>query len=801
MGNNPSTPQAPPGSSRASRTTPGHRPVALPSAAGTITTVSTSGSGRRHKPPLELPDVAPSHPSSSAHSARSLASSSAAHQAHPPPRRKPSDRPPVVDDEPDPDPPEGPGGSLRGALQGKAEHVVYGPRRSDTDDDGIAVALHSPPTLVPAAPVGRAAAKAALGRASTSASARPAEAMAIPGVGSEGEVARSPAGGGGAVRDGSLTNAGMGAIGAMPFVDPDDTTHPGFAESTARLTSDKLLSTESMPVLNSPKREDAPADSPFGEQEGDNQQQQQQHQEGDQTPGGVGHITGEMSGLGLSSRADGSGTSVRHVAQPQTSFAGAVSSIIAPSAPDAPAGLPGSAAGPTAHVPSHAQLPPPHTASPTPPSTAPSDTVQAPAVPADALPLSAEAIPSGTSVFASPSHSRGTTPTGAIPSPAVLLPPAVLNAPVAAIPIPLLSVPSQTIAQNLLAAAVDLGAGEQGVPTLIKWKNEDGQEKGRDGKVAKGPKEVFVTGTFAKGWKTKIELRKTDSSDFSALISLPPGPHRLKFIVDNEWKASKHLPVATDADGNLINYLQVNPVNSKIPVAAWQPPPASTSSAPTSTSASRTTLGTTAMPTTTPVPVYASTPSTAASTPSRTAAHNAAAAAAAAHGLGGPGFGPGGVGYNGLIWPLGGADDDEAAGGAGQAQGAGIDDDDSQWTQEIPADFVAWGEWEQERDDIENAFYAAHPNGPSASTPPPDLPPPPSSAGIQPPMLPAQLEKGPLNHAAYVTQGSGDDNSILPKPDHSVINHLAASPIKGGFLSVGVTTRYKRKVYYKALNR
>ena len=43
------------------------------------------------------------------------------------------------------------------------------------------------------------------------------------------------------------------------------------------------------------------------------------------------------------------------------------------------------------------------------------------------------------------------------------------------------------------------------------------------------------------------------AGDFSALISLPPGPHRLKFIVDKEWKASKHLQLATDADGNLIN--------------------------------------------------------------------------------------------------------------------------------------------------------------------------------------------------------------------------------------------------------
>lgn len=115
--------------------------------------------------------------------------------------------------------------------------------------------------------------------------------------------------------------------------------------------------------------------------------------------------------------------------------------------------------------------------------------------------------------------------------------------------------------------------------------------------------------------------------------------------------------------------------------------------------------------------------------------------------------------------------------------------DDSEWTQEIPPELVEWGEWETARDAIESGFLNAGGTGV-----PPNLPPPPSSSGVAPPSLPAQLEKGPLNHAAYVTQGSGDDNSILPKPDHSVINHLAASPIKGGFLSVGVTTRYKRKV-------
>lgn len=358
-----------------------------------------------------------------------------------------------------------------------------------------------------------------------------------------------------------------------------------------------------------------------------------------------------------------------------------------------------------------------------------------------ALPLEPDAIPSGTSVVASPVATAPGTPASGVPSPAVLLPPTMFNAPVAAIPIPLLSVPSPAIAADLVAAAVDLGAGEEGVPTLIKWKDEDGQVRASADGPAKGPNEVFVTGTFAKGWTTKIELRQTDPSDFSALISLPPGPHRLKFIVDRDWKASKHLPVATDADGNLINYLHVNPAaNAKAAAELWAG--AAAGSAPVSGSV--------------------------------TSKPKAAVSATAAQ------------------WP--GFDDEDLP----QVEEL----DAAEWTQEIPAELVEWGEWEAAREALEGESGFSQVEGASGG-PPKGLPPPPASSGVPPPSLPAQLEKGPLNHAAYVTQGSGDDNSILPKPDHSVINHLAASPIKGGFLSVGVTTRYKRKfvtvVYYKAL--
>src|SRR5690554_451884 len=47
------------------------------------------------------------------------------------------------------------------------------------------------------------------------------------------------------------------------------------------------------------------------------------------------------------------------------------------------------------------------------------------------------------------------------------------------------------------------------------------------------------------------------TSDFSTILNLPPGTHRIKFIVDDEWKCSTELSAATDVDGNLVNFLEV----------------------------------------------------------------------------------------------------------------------------------------------------------------------------------------------------------------------------------------------------
>ncbi|KAJ3416359.1 Protein kinase, AMP-activated, beta [Chytridiales sp. JEL 0842] len=80
------------------------------------------------------------------------------------------------------------------------------------------------------------------------------------------------------------------------------------------------------------------------------------------------------------------------------------------------------------------------------------------------------------------------------------------------------------------------------IPVMISWGG--------------GGRTVHVTGTF-NNWKQKIRLTKS-KADFTTVVDMPAGQtHRFKFIVDDEWKCSEDLPMASDPDGNLVNYLDV----------------------------------------------------------------------------------------------------------------------------------------------------------------------------------------------------------------------------------------------------
>ncbi|CAE7184013.1 unnamed protein product [Rhizoctonia solani] len=82
------------------------------------------------------------------------------------------------------------------------------------------------------------------------------------------------------------------------------------------------------------------------------------------------------------------------------------------------------------------------------------------------------------------------------------------------------------------------------IPTRISWR-ADGIR-------------VELAGTFDRDWQGRRTLvwDPTTRAHVTTL-DLRPGTYRLKFIVDDQWKCSDHLPTAVDDAGNLVNYIEV----------------------------------------------------------------------------------------------------------------------------------------------------------------------------------------------------------------------------------------------------
>ncbi|GAC99420.1 predicted AMP-activated protein kinase beta subunit [Pseudozyma hubeiensis SY62] len=263
-----------------------------------------------------------------------------------------------------------------------------------------------------------------------------------------------------------------------------------------------------------------------------------------------------------------------------------------------------------------------------------------------------------------------------------------------------------------------------------------------------GGREVFVTGTFANEWRSKILLHKS-KRDHTCVLHLPPGTHRLKFIVDDRWRVSRDLPTATDGDGNLVNYVEIPNVGPAHPgplSAPGEDLPGADADNGRSERNSKIESKKTTM--------------------------NLIEEARKAEAMR--------LGLDDLF------DDDG-------------NDQEETWTSEIPTALIEAQEAEEaQREAEEDGQAPAHAqhgsDGGGAVLP-------------LPPALPRQLEKVILNSSpanpsnGTSTSSTVDDNSILPAPNHVVLNHLTASSIKGGVLAVGTTTRYKRKyvttVYYR----
>ncbi|KAG9099019.1 hypothetical protein FS749_002307 [Ceratobasidium sp. UAMH 11750] len=240
------------------------------------------------------------------------------------------------------------------------------------------------------------------------------------------------------------------------------------------------------------------------------------------------------------------------------------------------------------------------------------------------------------------------------------------------------------------------------VPTRIVWRG-DGVR-------------VELAGTFDRDWQGRRTLVwDPNMRAHVTTVDLKPGTHRLKFIVDEQWKCANDLPTAVDDGGNLVNYIEVAE-ESVGEALGWE-------------------KGLTSAP-----------------------------------------------------------------------------EDLPSWTSEIPPHLIHAAQLEEQ--------YLTRRTEPDA--PPPPLIP-------HPPALPRHLEKvilnarttgsatsasgvtkstvaaiGGIGAGAGVGPGGADDNSVLPVPNHVVLNHLGTSAIKGGVLAVGTTTRYHRKyittIYYKPVS-
>ncbi|KAK8846589.1 hypothetical protein IAR55_005675 [Kwoniella newhampshirensis] len=100
------------------------------------------------------------------------------------------------------------------------------------------------------------------------------------------------------------------------------------------------------------------------------------------------------------------------------------------------------------------------------------------------------------------------------------------------------------------------------LPPNLEGEHPQVQEEPNDGMVNVpiqwngGGKVVYVTGNFADNWKGRIKLHRS-THDFNTILRLPPGQYRLKFIVDDSWRCSKQISTATDDDGTLVNWIEV----------------------------------------------------------------------------------------------------------------------------------------------------------------------------------------------------------------------------------------------------
>ncbi|KAF5382651.1 hypothetical protein D9615_002706 [Tricholomella constricta] len=104
------------------------------------------------------------------------------------------------------------------------------------------------------------------------------------------------------------------------------------------------------------------------------------------------------------------------------------------------------------------------------------------------------------------------------------------------------------------------------VPVIITWRG--------------GGKSVFLARAGDDDWKGRLAMTQESptSSVYHATVSLPPGTHHIRFLIDDLWRVADDLPTAVDDQGSLANYVAV-------PITYSPPAPINVPASPPATSA------------------------------------------------------------------------------------------------------------------------------------------------------------------------------------------------------------------------
>jgi hypothetical protein len=113
--------------------------------------------------------------------------------------------------------------------------------------------------------------------------------------------------------------------------------------------------------------------------------------------------------------------------------------------------------------------------------------------------------------------------------------------------------PSITEEGDPVNAAIQSQNARATVPMIITWHG--------------GGKEVSV---LMSGYNHDQPLRMSRSKhDFQLVLDLPPGTHRFNFIVDGKSRCSNEFDTLLDQSGNMVNYVEVQSIQTEQDVLDW----------------------------------------------------------------------------------------------------------------------------------------------------------------------------------------------------------------------------------------